>query len=123
MSDRIFDATAAFDSYRNAFAPFIRAQQEGLKVFERFAQQQYAVAGDVLEFSLSQARSALAARTPAEFAAKQSELGTRFAEKLRARAQDFVKFTTDTERTFADFVDEAAAKAGTVAKEAVKKAA
>lgn len=123
MSDRTFDANAAFDTYRNAFAPFIRAQQEGLKVFERIAQQQYAVAGDILDFSLAQARSALAARTPAEFAAKQTELGTRFAEKLRGRVQDFVKFTTDTERNFADFVDEAAAKAGSVAKEAAKKAA
>ncbi len=48
MTDRIFDATALLETYRNALAPAFQAQQEGVKALERLARYQYAVAGDYL---------------------------------------------------------------------------
>ena len=67
MSDSTFDPKAIFEAYRNAFAPALKAQQEGVKAVDRLGRYQYAVAGDYLEWSLAQAKAALAAQTPAEF--------------------------------------------------------
>jgi hypothetical protein len=66
MTDQTFNPTALFEGFRTAMAPVLRAQQEGLKAVERFARFQYAVAGDYLEFSLSQAKAAANAKTPTE---------------------------------------------------------
>ena len=37
MNDRTFDPSTLIESYRDALAPAIRAQQEALKAFERVA--------------------------------------------------------------------------------------
>jgi len=50
------------DSYRETYASFSKAQHEGLRALERFARFQYAVAGDVLEAGLAQAKATLGAR-------------------------------------------------------------
>jgi len=46
MTQPTFDFTALFDTYRQAFAPVIAAQQGGLKTLERLVRHQYAVAGE-----------------------------------------------------------------------------
>ncbi|MGC1386902.1 MAG: phasin family protein [Steroidobacteraceae bacterium] len=120
MSDSTFDPKAIFEAYRNAFAPALKAQQEGVKAVDRLGRYQYAVAGDYLEWSLAQAKAALAAQTPAEFVTKQVELTTALSEKLRTRAQEFVTLATDAQTTaqttFTEVVNEATAKFGDVAK-------
>ena len=95
MSDSTFDPKTILETYRNAFAPAMKAQQEGINVIDRVGRYQYAVAGDYLEWSLAQAKAALGAHTPAEFVSKQVDLATAFGEKLRARVQEFVTLTTD----------------------------
>ncbi len=67
MSDSTFDPKAIIDTYKNAFAPVLKAQQEGITAIDRVGRYQYAVAGDYLEWSLAQAKAALGAQTPAEF--------------------------------------------------------
>ncbi len=120
MSDTTFDPKAIFEAYRNALAPALKAQQEGVKALDRLGRYQYAVAGDYLEWSLAQAKAALAAQTPTEFVTKQVELTTALSEKLRARAQEFVTLATDAQTsaqtTFTEAVNEATAKFGEVAK-------
>ncbi len=120
MTDSTFDPKAIFESYRNAFAPALKAQQEGLKegltTIDRFGRYQYAVAGDYLEWSLAQAKAALGAQTPAEFVSKQVELTTALSEKLRARAQEFVTLATEVQSTFTSTVNEAVAKVAEVSK-------
>jgi len=74
MSNSTFDPTSIFEAYRNAFAPALKAQQEGIKAIDRVGRYQYAVAGDYMEWSLAQAKAALGAQSPAEFASKQIEL-------------------------------------------------
>ena len=90
MSNTSFDPTSIFESYRNAFAPALKVQQEGIKAIDRVGRYQYAIAGDYLEWSLAQAKAALAAQSPAEFVSKQFELTTALSEKLRTRVQEFV---------------------------------
>ena len=111
MSDSSFDPKTIFETYRNAFAPVLKAQQEGIKAIDRVGRYQYAVAGDYLEWSLAQAKAALGAQTPAEFVSKQVELATALSEKLRARAQEFVTLATDAQTSFSEVVNEAAVKA------------
>jgi hypothetical protein len=88
MTDRMFNVNEMLETYRHALAPAIHAQQEGLKALDRLARYQYAVAGDYLEWSLNQAQAVIAARNPAELAAKQAELGSKMGEQLRGRVQE-----------------------------------
>ncbi len=97
MSETTFDPKAIFESYRNAFAPAMKAQQEGVKALDQVSRYQYAIAGDYLEWSLAQAKAALNAQSPADFVSKQVELTTALSEKLRARAQEFVNLATDAQ--------------------------
>jgi hypothetical protein len=110
MNDSLFDPKTIMDSYRSAFAPALKAQQEGMKVMDRFGHYQYAVAGDYLEWSLAQAKAALGAHTPADFVSKQVELTTALSEKLPARAQEFVSLATDAQASFKNTLDDATAK-------------
>ena len=71
MSDISFDPKSIFESYRNAFAPALKAQQEGVKALDRVGRYQYAVAGDYLEWSLAQAKALLDAQSPTELVSKQ----------------------------------------------------
>jgi phasin family protein len=120
MSDTTFDPKAILETYRNAFAPALKAQQEGVKALDRVGRYQYAVAGDYLEWSLAQAKAAIAAQTPADFISKQVELATGLSEKLRARAQEFVTLASETQTSITAVVNEATAKVVDAAK---KKAA
>jgi phasin family protein len=110
MNESTFDPKTILETYKSALAPVLKAQQEGIKAFDRFGHYQYAVAGDYLEWSLAQAKAALAAHTPAEFVTKQVELTTALSEKLRARAQEFVTLATDTQAGFKSAIDEATKK-------------
>jgi phasin family protein len=110
MTDTTFDPKTIFETYRNAFAPALKAQQEGVKALDRVGRYQYAVAGDYLEWSLAQAKAALGAQSPTDFVSKQVELTTALSEKLRARAQEFVNLATDAGASFTNVVNEASSK-------------
>lgn len=121
MNNSPFDPTSIFESYRNAFTPVLKAQQEGVKAIERLGRYQYAVAGDYMEWSIAHATAATAVKTPAELMTKQVELATALGEKLRVRAQEFVTLATEAQSTFTQVVKEAAAKAADMTKEATAK--
>ena len=116
MTESTFDPMAIFETYRNAFAPALKAQQESITAIDRVGRYQYAVAGDYLEWSLAQAKAALGSQTPAEFVSKQVELTTALSEKLRARAQEFVTLATEAQNSFTNTVNEASAKAAEAGK-------
>ena len=118
MSDPTFDPKTILETFRTAFAPTLKAQQEGLKAIERAGRYQYAVAGDYLEWSLAQGKAAIAAQTPAEFVSKQVELATALSEKLRARVQEFVSLATDVQTSITKVVSEATAKVAEVTRKA-----
>ncbi len=118
MTDQTFDPNALLETYRNALAPALHAQQEGLKALERMARYQYAVAGDYMEWSLSQAQAFVAAKSPVEFAAKQAELGSNIGEQLRGRVQELSTITRESQSTLNQLFNEASAKVTELSKKA-----
>lgn len=118
MSDRTFDVNALIDAYRNAFAPALDAQQEGLKSFDRLARYQYAIAGDYLEFGLAHAKATFSGKSGQELASAQTDLVTRLGDQLRKRAEEFVTIAAESQSTLTKVVGEVTAKAASVAKKA-----
>jgi len=118
MTDKTFDPNALLETFRNALAPAIHAQQEGLKALDRLARYQYAVAGDYLEWSLTQAHALLAATSPAELAAKQAELSSKISEQLRGRVQELTTITSESQSTLNQLFTEASAKVAELTKKA-----
>jgi phasin family protein len=119
MTDTTFDPKTIFETYKNAFAPALKVQQEGLKALDRVGRYQYAVAGDYLEWSLAQAKAAVGAQTPAEFISRQVELTTALSERLRARAQEFVKLAADAQSGVSEAVNESVNRAAAETKRKV----
>ncbi|HEX8781811.1 MAG TPA: phasin family protein [Steroidobacteraceae bacterium] len=111
MTDRTFDTNQMLTAAREAFAPMLKAQQEGFKTIERLARLQYAVAGDVLETGFARLNAAFAAASPSELLSKHTELNTQFVDKLRSRAEEFATVTSEMQAKFSQFGSEIAAKA------------
>jgi predicted phage-related endonuclease len=117
MTDRTYDLNAWLETYKDTFASFTKAQQDGFKALERFARFHYAVAGDVLEAGLAHTKAALSAKAAvgtqaiADLLAKQAELGTQLSEKLKARAQEFSTLASEVQDSVNSFAAEAANRA------------
>jgi phasin family protein len=111
MTTRTFDPSTLIAATREAFAPVLKAQQEGFKTFERLARLQYAVAGDVLESSLARVNASFAATTASELFSKHSEITTQLADKLRSRAEEFATVTSEMQAKFSQLGNEMAAQA------------
>ncbi|HEV2228836.1 MAG TPA: phasin family protein [Steroidobacteraceae bacterium] len=111
MIERTFNPDSLITATREAFAPVLKAQQEGFKTLERLARLQYAVAGDVLESSLARVEATFAAHTASELMNKQTELQSQLVEKLRDRMQEFSTVTSDIQAKFSQIGNELAAKA------------
>ena len=118
MTTATFDPSALIETYRNALAPFLHAQQEGLKAIDRLARYQYALAGDYLEWNLANAKAFVNAKTPAEYFAKQTELGTKISDQVRGRVQELSALASDAQSTITQLFDEASAKFAEVTKKA-----
>ena len=118
MTDRTFDPNSMMTAAREAFAPVLKAQQEGFKSLERLARLQYAFAGDVLETGLARVNATFAAATPSELVNRQTELSTQFMDKLRAHAEEFATVTSEIQAKFTQFSTEIAAKAAPARKAA-----
>jgi Phasin protein len=111
MMDRTFDPSTMIAAAREAFAPVLKAQQEGFKTIERLARLQYAVAGDVLDSGLARVNASFVATNPTELLNKHTELTTEFVDKLRARAEEFATVTSEIQSRFTQLGTEIAAKA------------
>lgn len=118
MIDQTFDANTFLNAARDAFAPVLKAQQEGIKSIERLARLQYAVAGDMLDAGLARVNATLIASTASELLTRQNELNAQWADKLRVRAQEFATVTTEIQTRLTQFGTEMAAKVVPVRKAA-----
>jgi hypothetical protein len=111
MTDKqTFDPNAVIAATREAFAPVLKAQQEGFKTFERLARLQYALAGDVLEVGLARVNATFAASSPSELLNRQTALSNQLVERLRERAEEFATVTSDMQAQFSHLGSEFAAK-------------
>jgi hypothetical protein len=105
-----FDLNSLVASYRDAVAPAVHAQQEGLKTIERVARYQFAVAGDYLDWSLAQAKAGVSPKSVADLVGQRTALNTQFSEKLRARAVEFNQIVTETQGIAKQLFGETSAK-------------
>jgi len=117
MTTRTYDLNTWLETYKDTFASFAKAQQDGFRALERFARFHYAVAGDCLDAGLAQAKAALNVRAAvgtqaiADLLARQAELGNQLSEKLRARAQEFSTIATEVQESANSFATDAGARA------------
>jgi hypothetical protein len=124
MMDRNYDFQGWFEPYKETFASFAKAQQDGFRTLERFARFQYAVAGDLLEAGLAHTRTAIGARTTVgtqvitDMLQKQAEIGTQLSEKLKVRAQEFSSLATEVQDSVGSFAADAASRAADTANRA-----
>ena len=118
MTQPNFDFSAIVDTYRQAFAPVLAAQQSSVKTLERLARYQFAVAGDYLEWSLAQVKASSEPKSVADLVSQQTALNTGLTAKLRARAEEFTQIASETQGNVAKFFDEANAKVAKTAKKA-----
>jgi len=115
MTDPTHDLNGWLDTC--AVSAFTKAQQDWLKSLERFAIFNFAVAGDVLEASLAQARATLGLRAVlgtqgiGDLLQKQAELGTQLSDKLSARAQEFSALAAQVQESVGSFAQAAAQRA------------
>jgi len=118
MSNQTFDLTSMFDTYRQSLAPVAKAQQEALKILETFARYQLALAGDYIDWSVSQAKAITEVKSPSDFVTQQSELSTKAGEQIRKRSQELSQIAADTQGTVKQWIGEASAKFAEAAKKA-----
>jgi phasin family protein len=118
MTDRTFDPSTLINATREAFAPVLKAQQEGFKTFERLARLQYAFAGDVLDSTLARVNASFASKDASELMSKQTELHSQLVEKMRERMQEFSSVASEIQTKFSQLGSEIAAKAVPVRKAA-----
>lgn len=118
MIDRTFDPNTLINATREAFAPVLKAQQEGFKTFEKLARLQYAFAGDVLESTLARVQASFGAKDASELMSKQTELQSQLVEKVRERMQEFSTVASEIQTKFSQLGSEIAAKAVPVRKAA-----
>ena len=118
MTNQMFDFSTMFNSYRQSLAPVAKAQQEALKILETFARYQLALAGDCIDWSVSQAKAIADVKSPSEFVAQQSELTTRAGEQIRKRSQELSQIATETKGTVTQWFGEASATLAEAARKA-----
>jgi len=130
MRDRNqIDWNVWLDTYKDTYASFTKAQHEGLRALERFARFNYAVAGDVLEAGLAQAkatlgtRGAFGTRALAELLEKQAELGSQLSDRIRERAEEFSTLAAETQDSVSSFTGAAGRRRGNGRSHAARKAA
>ena len=118
MTNPTFDFNAFLDAGKKAWAPAVKLNEMSAAAFERIARQQYAFAGEVLEFSLQQMQLATSARDFNDLTARQIELSTQFAERATQRSQDLIKLTTEHQAEMTKWFDETVSESAKVAKKA-----
>ncbi len=114
MRDRNqMDWNVWLDTYKDTYASFSKAQQQGFRALEAFARFNYAVAGDLLEASFAQAKATLGSsptlspQSLAELLEKQAEVGTQLSEKIRERTQEFSSLAAEVEDSVGSFASAA----------------
>jgi phasin family protein len=118
MNHQNFDVNAFVDASKKALAPAIKLGELSFAGFERVARQQYAFAGEMLEFSLKQMQLASTARDFNDLTARQVELSTQFAERATQRSQDLIKLSSEHQAELTKWFDQTVSDSAKVAKKA-----
>jgi hypothetical protein len=120
MNDMQEKFTEQFEQFSQYQKDAIAALQEkgfaGVENFEKLARFNMSVLGDVVDFSVDQARLVATAAEPVEYFNKQIESASAFGQLVQERAQEYVELLTAA-------AEEATKDAEEVVAKAVKKSA
>ena len=120
MTKPTFDFNAFLDAGKKALAPVVKFNELSLAGFERIARQQYAFAGEMLEFSLQQLQLASTVRDLNDLTARQIELSTQFAERATQRSQDLIKLSTEHQAELTKWFDKTVTETAQTVSESAK---
>jgi phasin family protein len=118
MTQPTFDFNAFIDAGKKAFAPAVKLNELSAAAFERVARQQYAFAGEMLEFSLQQLQLVSTVRDFNDLTARQIELSTQFAERATQRSQDLIKLQAEHQAQLTKWFDQTVSESAKGAKKA-----
>jgi phasin family protein len=122
MINQTFNFNAFLDAGKKAFAPVVKFNELSLASFERIARQQFAFAGEVLDFSLQQLQLANNVRDINDLTARQIELSTQFAERATQRSQDLIKATSDHQAELSKWFDKSVSETAQTVSDTAKAA-
>ena len=118
MNNPTFNFDALIDAGKKAWAPVVKLNGLSTAAFERIARQQYAFAGEVLEFSLQNLQLAGTARDFNDLTSRQIELSTQFAERATQRSQDLIKLSSEHQAELTKWFDQTVSESAKGAKKA-----
>jgi phasin family protein len=104
-------STEYTDFARRAFGPAARLNEVVVGNVERVARFQYELAGELMQLALDQMNAAVKARDLPTLLAKQRELATKFAEKASQRQQALAEIATESQASFARWIEDATSAA------------
>lgn len=122
MTNPTFDFNSFMDAGKKAFAPVVKFNELSVQSFERIARQQYAFAGEMLEFSLKQLQLTSTVRDINDLTARQIELSTEFAERATQRSQDLIKLSTEHQAQLTKWFDQTVTESAQTVSESAKSA-
>jgi phasin family protein len=97
MTTTATDFNSFFEFQKRAFAPYAAFGEFSVRTFESITRHGYAAAGEVLEFSIAQARAAIGATDLQQLASKQAELATDFVGKQSERSNEWFKLAASAQ--------------------------
>jgi phasin family protein len=122
MTNPTFDFNSFMDAGKKAFAPVVKFNELSMQSFERIARQQYAFAGEMLEYSLKQLQLTSTVRDINDLTARQIELSTQFAERATQRSQDLIKASTEHQAQLSKWFDQTVTESAQTVSESAKSA-
>ena len=99
------------DFAKRAFAPATRLNEVMVGNVERVARFQYELAGDLMQLALDQMNATVKARDLTTLLAQQREIATKFAEKGNQRQQALAEIASESQASFARWIEDATALA------------
>ncbi len=122
MTHTPFDFNSFMDAGKKAFAPVVKFNELSVQSFERIARQQYAFAGEMLEYSLKQLQLTSTVRDINDLTARQIELSTQFAERATQRSQDLIKLSSEHQAQLTKWFDQTVTESAQTVSESAKAA-
>jgi len=99
------------DFAQRAFAPATRLNEVVVGTVERVARFQYELAGDLMQLALDQMNATVRAKDLTTLLAQQREIATKFAEKGTQRQQALAEMASESQASFAKWIEDATALA------------
>lgn len=97
------------DFAKRAFAPATRLNEVLVGNVERVARFQYELAGDLMQLALDQMNATVKAKDLTTLLAQQREIATKFAEKGSQRQQVLAEMASESQASFAKWIEDATA--------------